>query len=277
MKRAGNSPVYTLTNHDIPAMKPGAAYVTNSASMLNFTLPTTAKRGESFTVVGNSDGGWKINANVGQTVLFKNEIVSTFESLVPYGTITIVCTTDDVAFIAVESGGDTKGACPTGTIVAFAGTTAPPGFLFCDGSEISRTIYADLFTAVGTAWGQGNGSTTFKLPDMRGKFIRGRDRGSNRDADKNLRTAIAAGAATGDNVGSYQADDVAAHTHTSGYVTVVPGSPNTSGATEEGRQLFGAGQVTGATNQGAAPIANGVVLSTETRPNNIYFRYIIKT
>lgn len=56
-----------------------------------------------------------------------------------------------------------------GFISAFAGSTAPSGWLVCDGSAISRTDYADLFTAIGTTYGTGDGSTTFNLPDLSGK------------------------------------------------------------------------------------------------------------
>lgn len=53
---------------------------------------------------------------------------------------------------------------PAGTVLMHAGASAPTGYLLCDGSAKSRTIYADLFTAIGTTWGVGDGSTTFNLP-----------------------------------------------------------------------------------------------------------------
>lgn len=58
---------------------------------------------------------------------------------------------------------------PTGLIVPFGSTSAPTGWLVCDGSAVSRTTYATLYALVGTAFGSGDGSTTFNLPDMRGK------------------------------------------------------------------------------------------------------------
>ena len=61
----------------------------------------------------------------------------------------------------------------TGFTAPFAGSTPPDGYLACDGSAVSRTTYAALFTAIGITHGSGNGSTTFNLPDMRGLFIRG--------------------------------------------------------------------------------------------------------
>ena len=62
---------------------------------------------------------------------------------------------------------------PAGTIISFAGSTAPEGYIICDGSEVSRTDYADLYAAIGDIYGSGDGSTTFKVPDLRGEFLRG--------------------------------------------------------------------------------------------------------
>lgn len=67
---------------------------------------------------------------------------------------------------------------PSGIISQYAGSAAPTGYLICDGSAISRTTYAALFTAIGTTYGTGNGSTTFNLPDLRqrvpvGKYTSG--------------------------------------------------------------------------------------------------------
>ena len=56
---------------------------------------------------------------------------------------------------------------PPGSLLDFAGTTAPSGFLACDGSDVSRITYAALFAAIGETWGVGDGSTTFKVPDFR--------------------------------------------------------------------------------------------------------------
>lgn len=58
---------------------------------------------------------------------------------------------------------------PTGTIQAYAGSTAPAGYLVADGSAVSRTTYAALFAVIGTTYGAGDGSTTFNLPDLRGR------------------------------------------------------------------------------------------------------------
>lgn len=62
---------------------------------------------------------------------------------------------------------------PVGSILWYTGENVPTGYLLCDGSAVSRTDYADLFSVVGTTFGAGDGSTTFNLPDLRAKFIRG--------------------------------------------------------------------------------------------------------
>jgi microcystin-dependent protein len=62
---------------------------------------------------------------------------------------------------------------PSGTIVAFAGSSAPAGYLMADGSAVSRTTYATLFAVISTTYGTGNGSTTFNLPDLRGRVAVG--------------------------------------------------------------------------------------------------------
>ena len=61
-----------------------------------------------------------------------------------------------------------------GTIKPWGKATAPAGYLLCDGSAVSRTTYADLFTVIGTTYGTGDNSTTFNVPDLQGKFPQGK-------------------------------------------------------------------------------------------------------
>jgi microcystin-dependent protein len=63
---------------------------------------------------------------------------------------------------------------PTGCVLPYAGTTAPEGWLLCDGDAVSRTSYAALFAAISTSHGTGDGSTTFNVPDYRYQIPRGR-------------------------------------------------------------------------------------------------------
>ena len=66
----------------------------------------------------------------------------------------------------------------TGTILPTVATSAPSGWLLCDGTAVSRSTYANLFNLVGTTFGAGNGTTTFNLPDLRGRSIIGVGTGS---------------------------------------------------------------------------------------------------
>ena len=89
---------------------------------------------------------------------------------------------------------------PPGSVTAFAGASLPTGFLRCNGAAVSRTTYANLFTAISTIYGVGDGATTFNLPDLRGHFVRALDEGRGVDAGRVN--------------GSAQAQDYLSHTHT---------------------------------------------------------------
>ncbi len=83
---------------------------------------------------------------------------------------------------------------PAGSMVDFAGSTAPSGWLMADGAAVSRTVYSDLFASIGTIYGSGDGSTTFNLPDFRGRFARyNDDMGTARDAAFVNATTVTAG------------------------------------------------------------------------------------
>jgi len=82
------------------------------------------------------------------------------------------------------SGISGPGTVPTGTVVDFAGSTAPDGWLICNGQFASRTAYAALFAVIGTIYGTGDGSTTFNLPDARGRVTAGLDNMGGSDAGR---------------------------------------------------------------------------------------------
>jgi phage-related tail fiber protein len=76
-----------------------------------------------------------------------------------------------------------------GLIAFFSASTAPDGWLACDGAVVSRTTYAALFAAIGTTYGVGDGTTTFSLPDLRGEFLRGLDGGRGVDSGRAIGSA----------------------------------------------------------------------------------------
>lgn len=73
---------------------------------------------------------------------------------------------------------------PVGSLTAYAGSTAPTGWLLCYGQAVSRTTYAALYSAIGTTYGSGDGSTTFNLPDLRGRVVAGLDDMGGTDAGR---------------------------------------------------------------------------------------------
>lgn len=159
-----------------------------------------------------------------------------------------------------------NGYIPEGSVMAFAGDTDKAGWLICDGREVSRTTYAALFTAIGTTHGEGNGSSTFNIPDYRGRFLRGVDSAAGRDPDAATRTAMATGANTGDNVGSVQGDAVKDHTHKTYWGGIGAGNKYAEDPYISD-QLAGTGGNTTGVDE---------AYNTESRPINANVNYIIK-
>jgi microcystin-dependent protein len=179
------------------------------------------------------------------------------------GTMRLVDGTEAAGKVLVSdaSGNASWGqAMPSGAVSAYAGTAVPTGWLLCDGTPVSRTTYSLLFNAIGTAWGAGDGSTTFNLPDMRGLFLRGVDGAAGIDPDKASRFANNTGGNTGNNVGSEQSDQLQSHNH----------SISTLGST-----ISVLGGLATANTPGGSTSTNSTG-GNETRPSNVYVYYIIK-
>jgi microcystin-dependent protein len=83
------------------------------------------------------------------------------------------CTDDDLNEIKQVVNGNYNTL--IGSIYMYAGSTAPTGYLICDGQAVSRSTYSDLFSVIGTTYGSGDGSTTFNIPNLKGKVIVGVD------------------------------------------------------------------------------------------------------
>jgi microcystin-dependent protein len=126
--------------------------------------------------------------------------------------------------MGISSGlGGTVGAVPAGAVMPFAGSTEPAGWLLCYGQTVSRTVYAQLFAAIGTTYGSGDGSTTFALPDLRGRVVAGVDNMGGSAASRLTSTTITGGADAVGEVGGGQThtltsaeSGVPAHGHTTG-------------------------------------------------------------
>ncbi|MEN6387166.1 MAG: tail fiber protein [Phycisphaerales bacterium] len=183
-------------------------------------------------------------------------------------TIKAVSDDADAALAAVT------GLVPAGVIVPYAVATAPTGWLACGGQAVSRTTYAALFTAIGTTFGSGDSSTTFNLPDLRGRVVAGLNTLGGSDAN---RLTVAGCGIEGDNLGAaggtethtLVTNEIPAHTHN---FTV---GGNAAGGNRTAIQ--GAATIEGA-NPASAPIQNagGGLAHNNTQPT-IVLNYIIKT
>jgi microcystin-dependent protein len=165
---------------------------------------------------------------------------------------------------------------PTGTILDYAGGGAPTGFLQCYGQAVSRTTYAALFATLSTAYGAGDGSTTFNLPDLRGRVGVGKDNMGGSAASRMTTggsgvDGIALGATGGSQTHTLDSTQMPAHTHAplSGTSPAFMHSVASGGTgTMGGGTIIGTAATTGSTGGGLA--------HNNTQPS-IILNKIIKT
>lgn len=148
---------------------------------------------------------------------------------------------------------------PVGAIVPISSGTVPARYLEADGDIVSRVSFATLFAAIGTAYGPGDGSTTFQLPDLRGTFLRGWDHGAGEDPDAGARTDRGDGTA-GDNVGTRQIDEFKEHHHRYSHM----------------RTLYGPDAQAGPDHRSVSTNTDDTG-GSETRPKNVTVMYCIFT
>ena len=168
---------------------------------------------------------------------------------------------------------------PAGSLLPYAGSSAPSGFLLCYGQAISRTTYATLFTAIGTTYGTGDGSTTFNLPDLRGRLIAGQDDMGGSSAN---RLTGQSGGVNGDTLGgtggnethTLTTSELAAHTHGAGnygYGSIYSGTGPWSGPAFQGQR-----NNTLSTFSGDSGSTGGGGAHNNVQPT-IILNYVIKT
>ena len=202
-----------------------------------------------------------------------------------------------------------------GDIKMFGGLTTETGWYDCIGTSLLRASEPALYASIGTAFGAID-SDHFNVPDMRGVFPRGYDGTANRDPDRGTRIALLPGGATGNNIGSYQADQIKAHDHVftgspvAGHTHIFTGSPVSNHAhtltvsdvvgdtppyfagaggapvqqRNPGNRSLSTDPAGGHTPAGSLSTAGGftpagVIGQTggnETRPKNVYLRFLIK-
>jgi len=227
--------------------------MSNYNKATNFAVKDTLTSGDPDKVVSGAEIDNEFNS-IASAVTSKADKVA-------------AATTDNLA--ALDANGNLKDsgenkesvvaiAAPVGSVVMHAAASAPSGWLECDGSNVSRSTYSDLFSAIGTNFGVGDGSTTFGLPDMRGEFVRGWDNGRGVDAGRGFGTA--------------QSDAFQNHRHS----TQVPSGAGNNFTPPPFDGPSGSISVESTPPEQVDNFSTPRV-ADETRPRNIALMYIIKT
>ena len=225
------------------------------------------------TLVVDADVNTPANIQVASVLLGNNVANSKFLTLQPPNamaanySITLPALPASTSPLQIDSSGNitagsSGGLSPTGSITMYGGAAAPTGWLLCDGTSYLRATYPDLFSAIGVAYGTADG-THFNVPDFRGIFPRGVDNGAGNDPDSASRIAANPGGNTGDNVGSFQADELASHFHHISPQLISNTAPTTN---------FPNAGASGKFNLIDTDPTGG----NETRPKNLYVNFIIK-
>lgn len=221
--------------------------------VLTLPLASTCEDGANIAVTNEPGAGFQFLSSNGRAVVLgpsgsdlfidieTNEVAGNY-TILPFSIVRVHKISADRWLVWKEQAQE---MCPPGMIAAWTVNGQPYGWVECNGTTLSRTVYKRLFDTIGTTFGVGNGTTTFNIPDLRGEFIRGWDNGRGVDSGRGF--------------GSAQAGQIEAHTHTYRGATISPtgSDPTGTGAT------FDIGN-TSSTGGG------------ETRPRNVALMYCIK-
>lgn len=157
---------------------------------------------------------------------------------------------------------------PSGAVQLFAMDTAPTGWLAANGQVVSRTTYAALFAAIGTTYGPGDGFSTFRLPDLRGEFVRGWDNGRGVDGGRSIGSAQVGQVGQHDlKIRTTDFSSASAAIYFSSKTALAGGIPINAADSWRGEPALGATQ----------EHQNTQLAGLETRPRNIAMLYCIKT
>lgn len=177
---------------------------------------------------------------------------------------------------------------PAGAVMSYAGSSAPSGWLLCAGQAVSRTTYATLFSAISTTYGVGDGSTTFNLPDLRGRAVFGKDDMNSSNAGR--LTSGAAHGVDGDTLGAaggveeHVLTDAEMPSHDHGGSTVSAGAHSHTSAVTSTEASDGSGKTSAASGSTGSAGAHTHTINSAgsdnahtNLPPALVLNYIIKT
>lgn len=253
----------------------GTATPANAIDVAGGAIQISTSGGTARTVMSadSTDSIFAVSDDRNFTVKTNAATRLTINSTDATSTVPVVLPSNPTTSLQAATKGYVDLGSPAGIIAPFAGTSAPSGWLACDGSAVSQTTYATLYAAIGATWNTGGeGAGNFRLPDLRGMFLRGT--GTNA-------TGSSSGAA-GPSVGAYAADTYLNHSHaitdpghTHTYTVVNASSQATGGS---GSAYFNSATTTSTvSNTTGISVNTSTTGGTETKPKNYGVLYIIKT
>jgi microcystin-dependent protein len=259
------------------------ATVDGTQTLTNKTLTAPSISSPTFTTAVPVSGGGTGNATATAYAVQCGGTTTTgaHQSVASVGTSGQVLTSNGAAALPTFQ---TLVAFASGMLMPYAGATAPTGWLLCYGQAISRTTYADLFTAISTAYGVGDGTTTFNVPDFRGRAAFGKDNMGGTAASR-LTTAGSGvdGATLGTGGGSqltqqhtHVATD-AGHTHNATLASTKKSGGDTPDIYSAGENLSGNKTFTTASGTASVTNADYGTGTSQNVPPALVVTYIIKT
>ena len=262
---------FTVTNDGSVGIGTGSP--SNAIDVAGGAIQISTAGGTAQTIISadSTDSIFEASSTRNFTVKTNSATRLTINATDATSTVPVVLPADPTTALQAATKQYVDAAGPAGAIMAFAGTTAPSGWLKCEGQAISRATYATLFAVIGTTWGAGDTTTTFNLPDLRGMFVRGT--GTNA-------TGSSSGA-VGPSVGTYAADTYLNHSHAvtdAGHAhTTAYSAFNASGGGLGINVLTGGGAFSTTTVTTGLTVNTSTTGGTETKPKNYGVLYIIKT